>query len=161
MIGVRHLDKKHLPPDLAKNGFFKESDSTQVKYEMLRTNATTKKSVVEVCQEFNFSRKAFYNAKERFNEDGLVGLIDRLPGPRGRHKVDSEMEETIVRIKREHMNDPKFKVPQVFQALKEEYTERCLPVNISTKTVERVLIDHGLHTPRSKKNQGVRKKNRE
>lgn len=158
---MRHLEKKHLPPDLAENGFFKESDSTQVKYEMIRSKATTKKSVVEVCQEFNFSRKTFYDARERFDEEGLVGLVDRLPGPRSRHKVDSEMEETIVRIKREHTDDSRFKVPQVFQALKEEYAERCLPVNISSKTVERVLMDHGLHTPRSKKNQSVRKMNRE
>ncbi|MDD4347122.1 MAG: helix-turn-helix domain-containing protein [Desulfitobacteriaceae bacterium] len=155
------MEKKHLPSDLASNDFFKESDSVQVKYELIRAKATTKKSVVEVCQECNFSRRTFYEVKKRFDDEGLVGLVDKLPGPRSRHKVDSEMEKAIIRIKREHMNDSMFKVPQVFKALEEEYAEKCLPVNISPKTVERVLIDHGLHTPRSKKNSRVRKMDRE
>lgn len=147
------MNKKHLPPDLAKNSFFDESDTTQVKYEMLRAKAITKKSVVEVCREFNFSRRAFYDIKERFDEEGLPGLVEKLPGPRSRHKVDSEMEAAIVRIKREHLNDPRFRVPQVYQALKDEYAERDLPFDVSAKTVERVLMDYGLHIPRPKKNR--------
>jgi len=152
-MGVRTLEKKHLPPDLAVNSFFDESDTTQVKYEMLRAKAFTKKSVVEVCREFNFSRRAFYDIMKRFDEEGLPGLVEKLPGPHGRHKVDSEMEATIVRIKREHLHDPRFRVPQVYQALRDEYAERGLPVDVSSKTVERVLMDHGLHTPRPKKNR--------
>jgi len=47
------------------------------------------------------------------------------------------MEADIVRIKREHMDDPKFRVPQVYQVLKDEYAARGVVLNITVKTVER------------------------
>lgn len=39
----------------------------------------------------------------------------------------------------------------MYEALKEECYLQGIELNISTKTVERVLIKHGLHTPRVKK----------
>ena len=144
--------KKHLPPDLGSYNFFKESDPAQIKYEMLRDKMVSNKSVVQVCKDFNFTRKTFYDTLERFKQEGMVGLLDKTTGPQKRHKVDPELEKAIIRIKREHLSDHRFKVPQVFQTLKDEYVEKGLEVTISVKTVERVLIDHGLHEPRPKKN---------
>jgi hypothetical protein len=143
-------ERGHLPPELAQNKFFKESDSAQVKYEMLRLEATTKKPVVKVCSEFGYTRKTFYDTKARFEKEGMAGLLDKPAGPKGPRKLTPELEETIVRIKKEN---PKYKVPQVYAALKEEYSLQGAELNISAKTVERVLIKHGLHTPRVKKNR--------
>lgn len=142
-------ERGHLPPELAQNNFFKENDSAQVKYEMLRMEATTKKPVVKVCAEFGYTRKTFYDTKARFESEGMAGLLDRPAGPKGPRKLTPILEEEIVRIKKEN---PQFKVTQVYEALQEECSQKGIAVTIGSKTVERVLIKHGLHTPRVKKN---------
>ena len=138
-----------LPEELLANTFFKEHDGSQVKYEMLLREATTDESVIKVSTEFGYTRNTFCDAKVRFENEGLGGLLDRPAGPKGPRKLTHEVEEAIIRIKRDN---PEYKVPQVFEALGEECTRIGIEVNIGSKTVERVLIKHGLHTPRVKKN---------
>ena len=55
------MEKDHLPSILAKNPFFKKEETA--KYEMLHMEATTKKPVTQVCKDFSYTRKNYYDAK--------------------------------------------------------------------------------------------------
>jgi transposase len=147
-------EKDHLPPALAKNTFFKKEDAAQAKYEMLRMEAVTKKPVTQVCKDFSYTRKIFYDTKARYDSEGLAGLLDRVRGPKNPVKVTDKVEDLVLSIKREHLDDPKFKNTHLYELLKEECATRGIPLTISQKTVDRILLKHNLHIPRprSKKN---------
>ena len=71
--------------------FFDPRDIVQVKYEMLRRVRMENVTVTEAADEFGFSRNAFYQASANFDETGISGLIPGKRGPRGPHKVNSEI----------------------------------------------------------------------
>lgn len=141
-------DKDHLPQKLAGNPFFKKEDSAVTKYEMLRMEATTKKPVTQVCKEFNYTRKIFYDTKDRYENEGIAGLLDKVPGPKNPLKVTDQLEEMVLSIKREHLNDPKFKNTHLYETLKEQCAANGIPLSISQKTVDRILVKHHLYIPR-------------
>ncbi len=147
-------DKDHLPSTLSRNPFFKKEDTAVTKYEMLRMEATAKKPVTQVCKEFSYTRKIFYDAKARYEKEGMAGLLGRVPGPKNPLKVTDQIEDLVLSIKRERLNDPKFKNSHLYELLKEECTAKGIPLSISQKTVDRILLKHNLHIPRprSKKN---------
>jgi transposase len=72
-------------------GFCDPRDVVQVKYEMLRRVSVEKASVTDVSDEYGVSRPTFYQAKADFEEAGLAGLVPRKRGPRGPHKLQSEV----------------------------------------------------------------------
>lgn len=71
--------------------FFDPRDIVQVKYEMLRRVRMENSTVTEAADEFGFSRNAFYQASSNFDNAGISGLIPGKRGPRGPHKVNSEI----------------------------------------------------------------------
>ncbi len=76
-------------------GFFDSLDLLQVKYEMIRRASAEGKPVKHAAAEFGFSRPAFYEARDRFQEEGLAGLIPRKRGPRGGHKLTDKVVDFI------------------------------------------------------------------
>ena len=74
-----------------EGGFFDPRDVVQVKYEMLRRVSVEKASVTNVSDEYGVSRPTFYQAKEDFEEAGIAGLVPKRRGPRGPHKLQSEV----------------------------------------------------------------------
>jgi transposase len=147
-------EKDHLPQSLARNPFFKKEDTAVIKYEMLRMEATTKKPVTQVCKEFSYTRKIFYDAKTRYESEGMAGLLERAHGTKNPRKMTDQIEELVLSIKREHLNDPKFKNTHLYEILKDECIARGIPLSIGQKTVDRILLRHNLYVPRprSKKN---------
>jgi len=147
-------EKDHLPQSLARNPFFKKEDTAVIKYEMLRMEATTKKPVTQVCKDFSYTRKTFYDAKARYENEGMAGLLERVRGHKNPLKVTDQIEDLVLSIKRERLNDPKFKNSHLYEVLKEECAARGIPLSISQKTVDRILLKHNLYIPRprSKKN---------
>jgi len=79
--------------------FFDPADSIQVKYEMLRQVELEKQSVSEAARTFGFSRPSFYQAQAAFDEAGLVGLLPHKRGPRGGHKLTTEVMDFVIRIR--------------------------------------------------------------
>jgi transposase len=71
--------------------FFDAKDLLQVKYEMLRRVDQEEATVSQTCRDFGISRPAFYQARGNFESRGLAGLIPVKRGPRGGHKLTSEM----------------------------------------------------------------------
>ena len=71
--------------------FFDPHDLPQVKYEMLRRVVHDKRSVSISAADFGFSRVAFYQARNAFENEGLGGLLPRKRGPKDRHKLTEEV----------------------------------------------------------------------
>jgi len=71
--------------------FFDPRDIVQVKYEMLRRVRVENATATEAADEFGFSRNTFYQTSSNFDEAGISGLIPGKRGPRGPHKVNSEI----------------------------------------------------------------------
>jgi transposase len=83
-------DKVH-DPKFQEGGFFDPRDAVQVKYEMLRRASIEKASVTEVSEEYGISRPTFYQARADFEEGGVAGLVPKKRGPRGPHKIRSDV----------------------------------------------------------------------
>lgn len=78
-------------------GFFDARDLVQVKYEMLRQVSLEGASKAEAAALFGLSRPTFYQAEAAFARDGLAGLLPRQRGPKGAHKLKSEVMAFIER----------------------------------------------------------------
>ncbi len=78
--------------------FFDPRDLVQVKYEMLRRVRVDGDSILHAAAAFGFSRPAFYQAKESFQEGGLFALIPKKSGPRSGHKLTAEVVEFLVQL---------------------------------------------------------------
>jgi transposase len=62
---------------------------------MLRRVRTEGQSVVKASALFGVSRPTFYKVQSDFDRAGLVGLLPAKRGPRGPHKVTSEVTRFI------------------------------------------------------------------
>lgn len=83
--------EKVCDPKFEAGNFFDPRDLVQVKYEMLRRASVEKASVTSVSDEYGVSRPTFYQARADFEEAGIAGLVPRKRGPRGPHKLQSEV----------------------------------------------------------------------
>lgn len=75
-----------------ESDFFRPHDRGQVKYEMLRAHRHEGRFITKVCEEFGYSREAFYQAMEAFHREGLAGLTDK---PKGKTKPDKVTPDII------------------------------------------------------------------
>jgi transposase len=73
------------------NPFFDPKDLVQVRYEMVRRHSIDGMSISDVAAAFGFSRPTFYKTQNALAADGLVGLVPRLRGPKGGHKISDEV----------------------------------------------------------------------
>ena len=78
-------------PKFREESFFDPRDIVQVKYEMLRRVSVDKMSVTQVSDEYGVTRPTFYQAKADFEGARIAGLVPRKRGPRGPHKIQSEV----------------------------------------------------------------------
>jgi len=78
-------------PKFQEGDFFDPRDAVQVKYEMLRRVSVEKASVTDVSNEYGVSRPTYYQAKADFEQAGIAGLVSKKRGPRGPHKIQSEI----------------------------------------------------------------------
>ena len=58
---------------------------------MLRRVSVDRMSVTQVSDEYGVTRPTFYQAKADFEGAGIAGLVPRKRGPRGPHKIQSEV----------------------------------------------------------------------
>ena len=58
---------------------------------MLRRVSVEQASVTDVSDEYGVSRPTFYQAKADFEAAGIAGLVPKKRGPRGPHKLQSDV----------------------------------------------------------------------
>jgi transposase len=78
-------------PKFREGDFFDPRDVVQVKYEMLRRVSVEKASVTDASDDYGVSRPTYYQAKADFEGAGIAGLVPKKRGPRGPHKIQSEV----------------------------------------------------------------------
>jgi transposase len=90
----RHPERVRAPGFQA-DGFFDSRDLVQVKYEMLRQVRVEGAEKSEAAALFGVSRPTFYQAEADFARAGLSGLAPKTRGPKGAHKLTSEVMQFI------------------------------------------------------------------
>lgn len=83
-----HLVKDQIFED---NPFFDKDDIVQVKYEMLRKVDKENAPVSSTSEQFGFSRPVFYEAKKKFDENGISGLVPSKRGRKTAHKMTDQI----------------------------------------------------------------------
>jgi transposase len=115
----------------ASSEFLDARDLVQVKYEMVRRARVDGQPVSRAADAFGFSRPSFYAAQAALDRGGLAALVPARPGPKGAHKLSSEVV-AFARVRR--AGDPKLSS----QALAELIFER-FGVRVHRRSVERAL----------------------
>lgn len=95
-------------------------------------------SVIEACRRSHVSRGTFYHWKKRFDQGGLEALKEpEPPGPKRGQRVDPEIEELVVSLKRQHPHWGK-------QQIADQVAVRLEGRSVSPNTVRRILIEANL-----------------
>lgn len=118
-------------PLFQEGEFFDPHDLVQVKYEMLRRVQVDKQSVSESAVAFGFSRPTFYQAQEDFQQGGLIGLIPEKRGPRGAHKLTSEVLEFLQQLR---TSQPAARAGEMAAAVAERFG-----ITVHPRSIERRL----------------------
>jgi transposase len=111
--------------------FFDSQDLVQVKYEMLRQVLHEGLSKADAAALFGVSRPTFYQAEAALARDGLAGLLPRQRGPKGGHKLTSEIMHFIERRQSE---DPHVHARGLARQIKAE-----LKLSVHPRSIERAL----------------------
>src|SRR3990170_2691960 len=106
-------------PLFAGNPFFDPKDLVQVRYEMVRRHSIDGMSISDVATAFGFSRPTFYKIQSALAADGLVGLVPRLRGPKGGHKISDEVVAFVIDLKAAH---PELTTPQCIAAIETQFS---------------------------------------
>lgn len=114
-----------------ENEFFDPDDLMQLKYEMLRSVGHDNRSISQASKDFGLSRVSFYQAKEDFEQQGLVGLLPEKRGPKNPHKLS---DEVMAYIKQKIADDSTINATQVSQMVKVKFTKTIHP-----RTIEKAL----------------------
>jgi transposase len=120
-----------LDPLFQNNPFFDSRDLLQTRYEMLRRHRIEGQSVVETTLAFGVSRPTFYHAQTAFEEKGLAGLVPRLRGPKGRHKLSGKVLQHILTLK---AADPALTTAQCVQEIQQHFG-----IRVHRRSLERAL----------------------
>src|SRR5512140_2802797 len=95
--------------------------------------------MARLCAEFGISRKTGYKIFERFQRQGVRGLIDRSRRPyRHANQLPTAVETLIVRLKKDY---PHWGAPKIRGRLRVRCPEIAAP---AISTVHAVLDRHGL-----------------
>lgn len=78
-------------PKFRENEFYDPRDGVQVKYELLRRVSVENASITDATEEYGVSRPTYYQAKASFDQAGIAGLVPKKRGPRGPHKLRSDV----------------------------------------------------------------------
>lgn len=119
-------------PLFLEDGFFDPRDLTQVKYEMLRRVQEDRMTVSTASASFGFSRPAFYKAQLDFSRQGLVGLIPKRRGPKGRHKLTPEVMAFVAELRG---REPSLSTLHLIRRIQEEFA-----VQVHRRSLERALV---------------------
>lgn len=132
--GVLNTDPYSVKEPFFKTGtFFDPHDLLQVKYEMIRQVEAGGRSVTEASEVFGFSRPSFYQAKNSFEDEGVMGLVPKKRGPRNRHKLT---EEVINFVEMRLRQDKALKIEDISREIKEKFL-----VAIHPRSIRRALED--------------------
>jgi len=128
-------------PLFGRVAFFDADDKLQAKYEMLRSHEADGLPVSRTAELFGYTRQAYYQIRQAFDEQGMAGLLDKKRGRRGPVKCTPEVVAFLVRQKQA---DPELSGRELAEQLEQERG-----VVVHRRTVEKIVA--GLGRPRRHK----------
>lgn len=111
--------------------FFDAHDLLQTKYEMLRHVRVDGASKAQAATLFGMSRPTLYQAEAAFIRDGLAGLLPKLRGPKGAHKLT---DQVMTFIKQRVQTDGAVHARALAQEIK-----ASLGFSVHPRTIERAI----------------------
>ena len=111
--------------------FFDPRDLVQVKYEMLRRVIIDGHTVDAATAAFGFSRVRWYQLRQRFAVDGLVGLLPQSKGPCQASKVSEEVLTYILQTLRA---EPELRITEMPVRVVQQFG-----VSVHLRSIERAL----------------------
>lgn len=118
-------------PLFQDQGFFDARDLVQVKYEMLRRVRVEGAPVQVTATAFGFSRMALYQMGQRFEAEGLVGLLPQRRGPQQGHKLTDEVMAFLWQVRETEPSLGPF-------ALQQRLVER-FGITVHPRSIQRAL----------------------
>ena len=113
------------------NPFFDPKDLVQVRYEMVRRHSIDGMSISDVADAFGFSRPTFYKTQNALAVDGLIGLVPRLRGPKGGHKISDEVVAFVTGLK---AANSELTTPECLAAIETRFS-----ITLHRRSLERAL----------------------
>lgn len=111
--------------------FFDARDLVQAKYEMLRHVRIDGASKAQAAALFGMSRPTYYQAESAFAHSGLAGLLPKLRGPKGAHKLTAPIMAFIEQ--RLQQGEP-MHARQLAHAIQSE-----LGISVHPRSIERAI----------------------
>ena len=111
--------------------FFDPRDLVQVKYEMLRRVIVDGQTVGTAAAVFGFSRVRWYQLRQRFASQGLVGLLPQSKGPRQASKLSDEILVFILQTMR---TEPELRATEMPVRVLQQFG-----ISVHLSSVERAL----------------------
>lgn len=118
-------------PKFRAGEFFDPRDLVQVRYEMLRRVSADNLSVTQATAEYGVSRPTYYQAKASFDGAGLAGLVPKKRGPRGPHKLGSDI---LAFVEKQIIPGEPLRARELAKLIQEEFS-----VDVHPRTIERAL----------------------
>lgn len=113
------------------HAFFDPRDLVQVKYEMLRQVIVDGHAVRAAAATFGFSRVRWYQLRQRFTAEGLVGLLPQSKGPRQASKV---FDEILTFILQTLQTEPELRITEMPVRVRQQFG-----ISIHLRSIERAL----------------------
>ena len=111
--------------------FFDARDLVQVKYEMLRRVRVDRAPLRATATAFGFSRMALYQIGQRFQAEGLTGLLPQPRGPGQGHKLT---DEVVAFLQQAREVEPSLKPLELQQRLAERFG-----ISVHPRSIQRAL----------------------
>ena len=111
--------------------FFDPRDLVQVKYEMLRRVMIDGHAVKAAAAAFGFSRVRWYQLRQRFASQGLVGLLPQSKGPRQASKLSAEILAFILQTMRA---EPELRTSEMPVRVEQQFG-----ISVQLRSIERAL----------------------
>jgi transposase len=118
-------------PLFAQSDFFDARDLVQLKYETLRALEKEGRPLAQAAAEFGLSRPTIYQARTRFQEQGMEGLLPGKRGPKQPHKLTDKVTQ--------HLRDLLAKEPGLGAAELTRRLRRRFKVKLHRRTIEKAL----------------------
>ena len=117
---------------ILEDEIFYTGEDVQRRYEMIRAWRMYDITQEEAAHMFGYGLPNFKRLWKRFQEEGILGLSNKKPGPKSRRETTEEVRERILELRDQDMN-----IYEIADTISRERTP------ISYGTVNRVLKEEG------------------
>lgn len=117
---------------------WKETDKMEQKEQFIQEMLKREKPFKHLCAEFGISEKTGHKWKNRFYEQGKIGLYDQSRARQTQNEIDGDTAAELIRIKNAHLAWGPKKIRELYA---KAYPQKSVP---SLSSVKRILDKAGL-----------------